>query len=372
MLNADGYMAQQIDRLVRDAASAYRMRVVHDATLEVNGESFRYDYVLMDRFGLLVLEVVAWPGHRLSGTGNKSQWKATRDGEKPVPFENPFIGNAAKLAALRQSVAIAGRRFADEYFTDLVVYVADDVSKLRLAGLEQMKFVEARSLTSELQARHDFAPNPGIIEASELDDLVSLFGVLDRTGSRAAVEIGDERGRPRAWPFGRKQGTRVAIADGVAGVAPVAPRLTADRYPDEERKPVRTGAAAVALLLSLVAIALWLFMYGGYSEVIARVPAVAELWAQPQPQPASVPEPAPLERVVPAVDLETAKAAYQQAAPEQYAATKRVDFPEVHHDSGQITYVWTYVPTDGPRAGTPQYMALTFDPAGQLVGVSDR
>lgn len=364
-----GFTAQQVDHAVNTAAAAYGARVMKNVLLEVNGRASRYDYILLDRFGLLVLGVEFWPGRAIRGGSSSAEWQARSDGKKPERFSNPFKANARRLDDLQEAMLVCGRRLAPEYFGDLVVFVAADTSGVKIDDMERMKLVAARELAAALQARHDFAPNPGLLERGEIDDLISLLATIDRTDSRGA-SVAEQTGAKKRFsiPLLRRETTsQVAVADGAVGLAPSAPRLSADRYPGASQdKPKRSIGAPALLLAAVAGLGVWLFLYGGYPVVIERAIALTQTMQPSAEQgvvPATVSAPA-------AVSVESAKSIYREAAPEQYAATLNVDRPRVEQYDGLTIFTWDYTLTEGPSAGQERWIALTFDAAGQLRGVT--
>lgn len=354
------YMTQQVDAIVRSVAARYGLRLVSGLLLEVSGQSVHLDYILMDRHGFLILAADPMPGQAITGSSDDAQWKARADGAKAERFDNPLKQNRRSISLLKEALVVTGRRFADEYFTDLVVFGGADISGLKLNGVERLKVVDARDLEATIQARYDFSPNPGLIEQHEIDDLTSLFKALDRSDSRGphAVEAAPARVGPLA-ALRRPKVSTVAVADHVAGLAPSAPRLSGERYPDSTSGKRRGAVFAGALPLVLIlALGVWLFGFGGYGAVVSQVLA---LWPAPT---ATAPQPAPTQGAT--IPTEEAVSRFRKMQPQIYALVDSPDSPTVQTADGVSKFTWTYVISN---ENSPHTYTLGFNTAGRVVYV---
>lgn len=371
---AEAYLRGQIELVLEDFARRMGGRVVHNVILDLGARTAGIDHLLIDRHGLLVVSVHARPSTTIRGGSGARTWHSRVGRDKPEPFHNPLADNASRVAMLKDAMKVCGRHIADEYFSDLVVFAGADISGLVLDPADCLKVVTHADLGAALQARHDFAINAGVIEPHEVDDLASLMRTLDRSDSpevRLRLE-GARKSGSSWWPFRRKAVTQVVVADEKAGLAPAAPRLVSDRYPDAQVVPLKRKPTAhvnpVLLLVLVLAIAAWLFFAGGLAVVQARVlqlSALAGVVQQQQPAPA-----VPMRTPAPGdPGLDSAKTVLRANAPGVYAQIKDPDSPEIIVSDKFVSYTWHYVPKKGATAGTQQWIALTFDSAGVLVGV---
>lgn len=354
-----GYMTQQVDSLVMSAADLVGMRVVSNLTLEVNGEKVHYDYVLLDRHGLLILSSIGQAGRVLRGTSTDNYWKTKADGERSGRLDNPLAQNKRAIAQLKTALVITGRRIPDEYFTDLVVAAGADISGLRLPGPDQLKVIDARELAASLKARYDFAPNQGLIEQHEIDDLISLFQALDRTDSRGDHAV--EESVSTASPLGRlrrHKAANVAVADHVAGLAPAAPRLTGERYPSYATVKRRGVPVALLMLVLALALGVWLFRFGGYGMVVNSLVALL-----PAPSQAELPSPGESGTTV---SVDQAEASLQRMQPQIFARVTNRGTPQVVTAGGVSKFTWTYTVASN---SAPHKYTLGFDINGDIVYV---
>lgn len=353
-------MTQQVDATIRSVAARYGLSVVSRLVLEVSGQSVRIDYLLMDRHGFLILAADPMPGQEITGSSDDAQWKARANGAKAERFDNPLRQNQHRISLLKEALVITGRRFADEYFTDLVVFGGADISSLKLNGVERLKVVDARDLEATIQARYDFLPNPGLIELHEIDDLKSLFNALDRSDSRGpqTVESAPARVGPLA-AFRKSRVSTVAVADHVTGLAPSAPRLSGERYPDSTSRKKRGALSAGTLaLLLVIALGVWLFRLGGYGAVVSQILAMLPA------RTATAPQPVPTQGST--IPTEEAVSRFRRMQPQIYALVASPGSPTVQTADGVSKFTWTYVISN---ENAPHTYTLGFDSTGRVVYV---
>ncbi len=262
-----------VEETLARVASERGARVVSDVRLDLGGHTQYYSHILVDNLGLLVIDVLSWPGARVKGSTGFAKWTAKGESGPRETFANPLPANERRTKLLAEVLLTCGRRLAPEYFSDLVVFSGADISDVSVREPESIRITDADELESRLKLRYDFAMNAGALEASEVDDLVSLLRTLNRVDDPIAAA---QSGRGSLLREGildllfRRQPAQATVCDSVAGVAPSAPRLTEDTPPDADTKEThhRAAVAAVAIPLLLMGAAVWLFQYGGLSIVI--------------------------------------------------------------------------------------------------------
>ncbi len=253
----------------------------------------------------------------------------------------------------------------------MVVFAGADIGPLKLDGGDSLRVVDSADLKAALQARHDFAINPGVLEPHEIADIASLVRTLDRSDSpEARLRLQSPPSKSGLFgSMGRKPELEVAVADHMAGIAPAAPRLSVDRYPELDAAATRPSGSSAASLLALLvvgAIAVWLFAYGGLPIVQAQLASVLHGTASGQESPVAQPVVTPTPGDP---GLESAKALLRDNAPGVFAEIDDPDNPEVLRSAQFTSYTWHYLPSKGSTQGQPQWIALTFDLNGLLVAV---
>lgn len=364
-----GSSAGRIDSAIQAYADAHEARVVRDVLLDVGTRTEYYAYIVMDRYGLLGIDVQMWPEARISGAGGSARWTARRAGERLVRFDNPIRSGERRISTLADVLVACGRRMTPGYVSDLVVLIADDTSALRLSSEEQLSAIGADGFSEALEARWDFPTNPGSLESGEIDDLVSLFGALNRfdDSEAQARHMGMVRAGKRAvgtW-FGRRQAHMVGLADSVVGVAPVAFRLAEARYPavgESVLPPRRTSPMTYALLVALAGVAIWMIALGGYPLVASLISRTASDLMTASDESAT--QITSLPRTDPG--LAAAQQTLRETDPALYAQVSDLDTPLINHAGEYTLYTWHFFTGDGHE----HTITLTFDEAGMLRGAN--
>lgn len=363
------YIASQAAQQIEASALALGLRLVKGVALEIDGRTQAYDYILLDRYGLLCVDLNVRPGEKITGRSADARWTGQVAGQKRQRFDNPIVAGAKRLDDLERVLIVCGRRFPREYFSELVVFVGADLSQLRISDAERLKLVDARDFAAALRSRYDFPVNPGAFTLPEADDLISLLSTLDRSDSRA---------QPTTEPVGRletllrRMGLRrgqvaVGVSDAAVGLSPVAPRLADSGYPVIENVPVKTRNTLPVLLLILLGVALvWMYL-GGYATVVDRAQALVAMAMGAASGSQNGPEAAPAQAVP---GLAEAQAVLQRSDPRLYGSLIDRDNPQIAVVQGITTYTWHY--PDPNVAGATGAITLTFDGAGQLRGATQR
>jgi hypothetical protein len=268
-----------------------------------------------------------------------------------------------------------GRRIPREYITDLVVFPDADVHALTLTDSDKARTLDRPGLTAALRTRFDFAINSGVLDREEIEGMASVLRTIDRSDTPEATARHARMLHPPKWYAlrRRRREVEVGLSNQVLGVAPVAPRLTGERYPDlaTPLPPKRSPIGGIAALLLVAVIAVWLFVFGGYALVNQGLAGL--LNAAPTPAPAPAQQAAPPAHAQPSespVSVQTAKQTLQEILPAVYAELENPDAPVIDVSGDLTTFTWRYVARSG--AGEPQVRAvsLIIRANGQVMGMS--
>jgi len=362
--------AGPIESTIRAFAAGRGARVERDILLDVGERTEPYSFILIDRHGLLGIDVQMWVGAEIEGSGSSKSWSARLKGEKPSKFESGLEAGSRRVRTLNEVLAACGRRLGPEYVAHLVVFAGADLSKLQLTPVERLTVIAADDLGSTLEARYDFAVNPGALVPGEVSDLASLLTTLNRfdDAEAQARHAGLVSETPGLFGkrFERQREVQVGVSDSASGVAPAAMRLAQDRYPSHspsasstQKRP--TPRIVWLVLVALVLLSVWLFALGGLTTVSDVVGAVLSTGSRQVTQPATS-----VDAQSPLVELDHAQATLKETAPEVFAQATDLDSPMVNHAEGFSLYTWHYV----EQSGQPRTMTLTFDASGMLRGAN--
>lgn len=355
----------KIEETLNAVASRRGARVASGVRLDFGDCVQDYPYILIDQFGLLVIDVQIWPGTRIKGSGDSKTWTAKAEGTASERLPNPIHAGRRRLEILGDTLLACGRTIAPEYFSFLVVFAGADLSGISVSDDERVRVVDVAEVAERLDLRYDFAMNAGVIEPSEVEDLASLMRTLDRSDDplRAGSGVTAQGSAGLLGKLRKKAPANVAIGDSYAGVAPVAPRLLVDRYPDSNAPaPQRKSALPVLLLVLGLAVIAGLYFTDGMYVVRATFDSFMD-------SKAGVAEEVPpiQDSGVSVVTVEAAQRVLLESAPDVYAALNDRARPDVTTLDGYTTFTWA-LSENRPAHLPEETISLTFDGAGDLRG----
>ncbi len=364
--------AGRIESTIRTLAAQRGATVLEDVLLDLGERTEYYAFVLIDRHGLLGIDVQVWAGARIEGSSGAKMWSAQLQGERPSKLENPLTASSSRIGSLTDVLAACGRRLGPTYIADLAVFAGADLSKLNLTPAERLQIIDADDLAANLSARYDFATNPGALELGEVGDLASLLTTLNRfedaeVQARHVGLVNSTSGGLGRWFERQQRGVQVNVSNDAVGMAPVAMRLSEDRYPGvaraQQQAPKRkTSPIALIALLVVVAVTVWMLFFGGLA--VAQDALLSVLPSGQGPQQSAAPSTAGGE--LNDASLATAKETLKDTAPDEYSRATNLDAPLVNQAEEFTLYTWTYV----DKAGQEKTITLTFDESGMLRGAN--
>lgn len=332
-------VAEELARL----APRYGMHVINDVLLKVGSMTAQLDHVVVDRFGVLILESKVRRGAYIKGNHVEKKWTACYGRGKNKAFQNPLAQNREHENALLQALGTVGKPLSPDYVKSAVVFVGADLSGLQLDALARARVIDVSALAHLIETRHAFALNPGDLDEGDIREIAGLIAGLDRSRDPEVVE--------QHASYWRRRPARSFSTDEVAGPlrSPLqeAPMGSARDGGDGSSPGLVVRVAAVAAILVLLS---WAFVVSGGASLFR---------SQQEGTAGSVREPSTFQ----------AKAALQGAAPEIYAALTDPDNPKVSRSSRGITFTWEYLRTSGSRVFV-KTVSVTLAPDGHVVGVS--
>jgi hypothetical protein len=365
-------LADKVARSLEAVAGRHSARLVKGVRLDLGEYSQDYPYILIDRYGLLAIDVQVWPGSVVKGAAGSRTWTSKRKGSSANTFTSPLLAGRRRTSLLSEALLTCGRRLPSECFSYLVVFAGADMTQISVPDPESGRLVDLAQLEDRLNMRYDFATSAGTIEPSEIDDLVSLLRVLDRSDDHVATPASGHRKSLRdslAGMLSSKRSVTVNVNDSAAGVAPSAPRLSGDgRYPSVGGSAAKRQSALPILLLALlILVAVWLFQFGGMTVFTDWVNAVVSGRVR-QAEAAEVP--VSPETGGAFVSVDTAERVLFESAPDIHSTVLNRGAPNVTQREGLVTFSWRFVDNRPGFVPGEKTIALTFDAAGNLRGVN--
>lgn len=335
-------VAAELERI----AAQYRLTVLNDLLLKVGPMTAQLDHVVIDRFGVLIIESKVRRGALIRGSDVEKKWTACYPGHRNVSFQNPLAQNREHENLVRQALKHAGNPLNPDFVKSAVVFAEADLSQLELDSLARSRVVDLGGVEGLIKARHDFAVNDGSLAEADVAALAGLFRGLDRSGDPATRQAHDAY--------------RGAFAKGAT--RPARKRSNGGGFLDR----LRRGFVDLTVKLSLGAVMLgliwWAFLGPGQPLVMGLLfsgfGGSGELATPPSVE---VPTAGPT--------VAEAKAALQEIDPTKYAALANPDSPTVTTVPQGTTFTWEYVQATGNSAEV-KTIGLTLDSSGQVVGVN--
>lgn len=334
-------VAAELERI----APQYGLTVLNDLLLKVGPMTAQLDHVLIDRFGVLIIESKVRRGATIKGSDVQKQWTACYPGSRNVTFQNPLVQNREHENAVRQALRQAGNALNPDFVKSAVVFAEADLSQLELDSLARSRVAGLDGVEGLIRARHDFAVNDGSLSGADVASLAGLFRGLDRSADEGVVE------QHAAY---RSKGSTSASRTQTRSTPP-----RRSGFADRLRRALGDLAWRLLILLLTGALLWWLFVGPGLSLLVRY--ALSGFTDSGGVAVTAVPKAAPM--------VEDAKTALQEIDPVKYAALADPDHPRVATVAQGTTFTWEYVQASG-NAAQVKTISLTLDANGQVVGVS--
>lgn len=362
-------VAAELERL----APAYGMTVLHDVLLSNGRITAQLDHVVVDRYGVLILESKVRRGALIKGNDVEKRWTACYPGRQNKPFQNPLAQNREHENAVRKALRNAGSPLSPDYVKSAVVIVGANLSQLDLDSLSRARVVDIGEVEDLIRQRHDFSLNAGDLGTDQVASLAGLIRGLNRSGDAEVAErhAFSRGGAPRAatqtQPTARPEVKRALPSAPRRNPSPVKSwAITVNKNASRPTTGNRRASRIGALMVFVAACALlgWLFFGPGQSLLTDMILSGFRNVASPASSPSAA-------VTVPTATVQQGQAALLEFAPEVYSKVANLNSPEITHVAQGTTFKWEYVESGGAKA-TVKTVALTLDADGLLVGVDMR
>lgn len=382
------------------------------------------DHVVVDRYGVVLVDAELHSGATILGTDTDGKWTASFPDGSVAEFRNPLYLNAGNENLVRQALTDLGLKLEPSEIRSVVAFAGADISRVSLVEVSAVKVKTSAGLGEYFDARYTLPPNAGRLTAPDIDRVVSALAAYSQILPAEEEVAGPWHTDPA-----------VLLAAAVSAPAPRPPSLsgTAYRMPgelaghhtsDTEGPSLRaaflTLGTIFAIILTLVAgvvffpqiqdgsTAAWtgaLIVLVALAELVAANIAaapgnagkarrtgavgagvrflarlllvfalVAASWVfiaggvaeklgaslSAQFEPAMQ---SPITPLNPGVMV--AKKRLKQKASQVYKSASNLNTPDIHPETGgRTSYTWSYTPKD---SSVPASFTLTIDIEGKVV-----
>ena len=223
--------------------------LIHDVLLDFNGHTTQIDHVLIDKFGLLIIETKSY-GAKLFGTSGDHNWTACyRDGNRR-PLFNPLKQNDIHRTWLHRLLVQYQRGMPDKYVQSLIVFVRGEIDDLKLSEADQMRVASTDGLAEYVTTRYDLQPNEGQLGAEAQADLWEFLCTQNRSAD--AEVLAEHIARVQSAKAGESSRTRTPRPRGKSAAERNWERKQERQKDELLRGLVAMGVAAAVLVLLAV------------------------------------------------------------------------------------------------------------------------
>lgn len=219
------------------------------------------DHVVVDQYGVLVIETKARTNALIRGTYADAKWTACYPGGQKKTLQNPLRQNEQHLNLLHQLLKEDGLALALDQVRGLTVFVDSDVSKLELDSVTALRVADLAQLEERFSERYDFAIGTPLT-AEETAALAQSVFRLDRStdprfsqahaahrqGTTASVATPAPHPRPTADAVRSPQGSSTPPPRTYANAAIPSGVSAQGRLPEPTPRVVALGVLVVAAI----------------------------------------------------------------------------------------------------------------------------
>ncbi|PKN39946.1 MAG: hypothetical protein CVU63_13425, partial [Deltaproteobacteria bacterium HGW-Deltaproteobacteria-20] len=143
------------------------------------------DHVVVDQYGVLVIETKARTNALIRGTYADAKWTACYPGGQKKTLQNPLRQNEQHLNLLHQLLKEDGLALALDQVRGLTVFVDSDVSKLELDSVTALRVADLAQLEERFSERYDFAIGTPLTAEETSSSMNEMDVSIDQVQSNA-------------------------------------------------------------------------------------------------------------------------------------------------------------------------------------------
>jgi hypothetical protein len=133
------------------------------------------DHVVIDRWGVLIVDAESHEGASVHGTDTDTKWTATFPNGQVAEFRNPLYLNTGNENLVKQTLADVGISLEPAEIRSAVVFVGADISRLSLVEVSAAKIKTADTLSELFDSRRSFPPSSGRLTGADIDRIVNVI-----------------------------------------------------------------------------------------------------------------------------------------------------------------------------------------------------
>ncbi len=381
------------------------------------------DHVLIDQFGVLLVETKARNGALIKGTYAEKNWTACYPGRRNYAFQNPLHQNDQHIHLLHKLLKQKGFDHSLDRIRGLVVMAGCDTSQLELDSITASRVADIGEIRERLRMRHDFVIQAPLTE-DERAALTQAIFELDQSANDSLTKVhADHRsgqGSAATAPAAARAATPPRTGPARGATASPAKQPSGSTGVSNRRlvaagavlalivfvgwglKRMLEGTSPLWVVLAILALAIAL---GGEEKKTRRRRSGGRRQRGPSPPQDPL---AALKGLATAgfmmlvflgvalwflgsgaramsesvftgtspgasaqqANVQLAKDRIREAEPDIYARITNADTPKVTSDGTNVSYEWTYVVQPAASEIEIRSIRVTLDPSGRIIGVA--
>jgi hypothetical protein len=166
--------SSRISAELKRLAPQYEFSVADNVVFTRGLISAAVDHVVVDRWGVLIIDAELHEGASILGTDTDTKWTATFQGGQVTEFRNPLYLNTGNENLVKQALADAGVSLEPNEIRSAVVFAGADISRLSLVEVTAAKVKSVERVAEVFEARRTFPPNAGRLTGADIDRIMTM------------------------------------------------------------------------------------------------------------------------------------------------------------------------------------------------------
>jgi len=178
---------REVARTLQLLAPQYGFTIINNLLLAPRYGTAQIDHVIVDRFGVLIVECKVRRDALIKGRDTDAEWTACYRGQRNWhSFQNPLRQADTQKGALLDELERVKHPLSPDYVRTLAVFCGANISELKLDSIAQARVATVEQLAALFEQRHAFAINLGDLDPQEVERITEVLQGLNHVGDAAA------------------------------------------------------------------------------------------------------------------------------------------------------------------------------------------
>ncbi len=173
--------SSRISAELKRLAPHYEFSVADNVVFTRGLISAAVDHVVVDRWGVLIIDAEAHEGASILGTDTDTKWTATFPGGQVTEFRNPLYLNTGNENLVKQALSDVGVSLEPSEIRSAVVFAGADISRLSLVEVTAAKVKSVERIGDIFEVRRMSPPSDGRLTGADIDRIMTLVAERSQT-----------------------------------------------------------------------------------------------------------------------------------------------------------------------------------------------